>query len=1088
MVIKSFRYLAIIVFLCFYNSLFAQSDMLYIQGIDYNSASTETPSMSFVKGGGYLKMPFFIDEPTKFTFLVEAKTNKQGVESIVKDVIDFKNPNTVRIYVKPSKFKIIAGKEYSVNTSFYDPWIQKADKDGELIVELKEPSNCTVVIEDAHGGNKLENGSFEFSSEKSKFPGWNIFPSKSGAVSLSKSIKRTGDNSLCLTKNENEGSISFAISKPIKVDAGKSYLAAGYYHLEGAKYGSVFDFQVTISAPGKNDVVVEPLYTSQRVIYPLPIGNSKSGWDRTFMNVNIPADYKDATVAMQIKVTGVPYKVYFDDMEFRVNPSRAAQYSNYIDSALFKPFYSKEEVFSIWGKREPVKVEQPEIGKKAIMVNGNPVPSYAFASKFSDNWPNESAHKEILKHGIKMHFIPVRSWTEDSKTRTWNGAGKYDFSLVEENIATLLGYDPNILVMLDIGLDDYPEFCDEHPEARWVNAFGQTTVNEKEYWKPATERKPNEKWNVSLVAEATQVAYSDYLKALGEFLKNSVVGKSVVGINIAGGADGQWFRKGWLYNYGTFDRSPGAEAKFREWLTAKYSNDNLALQKAWNDKSITFEKVKFCTEDELKVPKFYFQSNVSGDQRFIDNLLFGEEAGIGVTDAINRYCRAFKDGLGRNAIALTYYPRRHDALRNLLDKPDLDGVIAVMEYGNTRNLGQCGGIQSTPGSLKLHNKIVLSEMDYRTEFATSWGEDGNHHRRNVVIMRSPDELANEMRRDLGNNLCQGQGGWFYGLCGHIWGNEEYYLVMEEGARAAELGVTEPLYEDQGQIALFHDEEVRSYMSLWSAGSYNKAQELNMYEIGAAYKSHMIATDYVRIPLSRSGVTFEDLLLTDLQHPDIGKFKIYVFANCATLTPEQIKYIKENLQKEGNVLVFFNNAGFSIGDFNENIKSLTGFKVKYDPAVIFHSGTFYNEIANAPAKGLTNIYTGSSTPLFYVDDRGAVSLATISGTKKVGAAMKNNGSWTSVYLSLPGVISPAFIREIAKMANVIPIGPQEDVTYAGNGFVVIHAMTAGEKTLYFNGKSDLFDITTGTTIAKGVNSYTMNMKAFETRWFKRRPTK
>ena len=1076
------------IFCLFIQKIFAQSDMLYIQGVNFNSASTETPGMSFVKGGGYLKMPFFIDEPTKYTFLIEAKTNKQGVESIVKDSIDFTNPNTVRIYVKPTKFKIFAGKEYSVNTSFYDPWIQKADKDGELIVELDEPSNCTVVIEDAQGGNKLENGSFEISDEKNKLSGWNIFPSRSGTVSLTKSIKRTGENSLCLSKNENEGNISFAISKPINVEAGKSYLAAGYYHLEDAKYGSVFDFQVTISAPGKKDVVVEPLYTSQRVVYPLPIGNSKSGWDRTFMNVNIPSDYKDATVAMQIKVTGVPYKVYFDDMEFRVNPTRAAQYSNYIDNALLKPFYSKEEVFSIWEKREPVKVEQPEIGKKAIMVNGKPIPSYAFASKFSDNWPNESAHKEILKHGIKIHFIPVRSWTEDSKTRTWNGKGKYDFSLVEDNIATLLGYDPNIYVMLDISLDDYPEFCDEHPEARWVNAFGETTVNEKEYWKPATERKPNEKWNVSLTAEATQAEYSAYLKALGEFLKNSVVGKSVVGINIAGGADGQWFRKGWLYNFGTFDRSPGAEAKFREWLTAKYNNNNSALQQAWHDKTITFENVKFCSEEELNVPKFYFQSKVPGDQRFIDNLLFGEEAGIGITDAINRYCRAFKDGLGRNAIALTYYPRRHDALRNLLDKPDLDGVIAVMEYGNTRNLGQCGGIQSTPGSLKLHNKIVLSEMDYRTEFATSWGEDGNHHRRNVVVMRSPKELANEMRRDLGNNLCQGQGGWFYGLCGHVWGNEEYYLVMEEGARAAELGSTEPMYEDHGQIALFHDETVRSYMSLWDAGEYNKSQSANMYEIGAAYKSHLIVADYIRIPFSRSGLTFEDLLLTDLQHPNLAKFKVYVFANCATITPEQINYIKKNLQKDGNVLVFMNNAGFSIGDFNTNIHDLVGFNVKYDSSKVFYPGTYYNPINKAPLKGLDNIYTSSSTPLFYVEDSKATPLAYISGTKKVGAAMKNNGNWTSVYLSLPGVMSPQFACEIAKLAKVTPIGPQEDVTYAGNGFLVIHAMTGGEKTLQWTGKSDLFDISTGTTVAKGVESFTMKMEAFDTRWFKRRPVK
>ena len=72
--------------------------------------------------------------------------------------------------------------------------------------------------------------------------------------------------------------------------------------------------------------------------------------------------------------------------------------------------------------------------------------------------------------------------------------------------------------------------------------------------------------------------------------------------------------------------------------------------------------------------------------------------------------------------------------------------------------------------------------------------------------------------------------------------------------------------------------------------------------------------------------------------------------------------------------------------------------------------------------------------------------------------------------------------------MVPVGPQEDVTYAGNGFIVIHAMTAGEKTLRWEGKSDLFDITTGTTVAKGAERFAIKMEAFETRWYKRRINK
>ena len=233
----------------------------------------------------------------------------------------------------------------------------------------------------------------------------------------------------------------------------------------------------------------------------------------------------------------------------------------------------------------------------------------------------------------------------------------------------------------------------------------------------------------------------------------------------------------------------------------------------------------------------------------------------------------------------------------------------------------------------------------------------------------------------------------------------------------------------------------------------------------------------------------------LANPPFGKKSSMTFTNeegeqeKEDLTyPDQIKFIQQNLQKDGNLLLFFNNAGYSIGNYEENIQNLTGMKIKCNAQKIIGKGSSYKELKGIPIKGLSNLPTASTTPLFYVDDATAIPLASISGTNKIGAAIKNNKTWSSVYLSLPGIISPEFIRGIAKLANVVPVGPQEDVTYAGNGFIVIHAMTAGEKTLQWEGKSDLFDITTGTTVAKGAESFAIKIEAFETRWYKRRISK
>ena len=103
------------------------------------------------------------------------------------------------------------------------------------------------------------------------------------------------------------------------------------------------------------------------------------------------------------------------------------------------------------------------------------------------------------------------------------------------------------------------------------------------------------------------------------------------------------------------------------------------------------------------------------------------------------------------------------------------------------------------------------------------------------------------------------------------------------------------------------------------------------------------------------------------------------------------------------------------------------------------------------------------------------------------AVKRFPDWTSVYISRLGGFTPRLLRNLAKEANMTPIGPEDDVTYAGNGFLVIHALKSGEKTLRWQGKSDVIDLETGETIAHGVDTLTFPMKAKETRWFQRRST-
>jgi hypothetical protein len=1044
----------------------AQSDVPYDDATLTGVSSGETPTITFLQGAGKATISFYQEEPEKITFLVDAQRPVSGVVGVYRPPADSASPSIVRLQVTPTAFPFRAGRNYSINASYFDPWVQTAQTDGQLILELPQASNCTIVIEEA-GENLIANGSFEEVAAPSLPAGFTV---STGQVSVSRQHRHRGNHSLRLTNRESRGTV-VQYADAVPVAAGESYLAAVYYHLEGARYGSVFNFRVRIAAPGRKDIVYEPLYTSERIIYPMPIANRPGGWQRSFMNVPIPEDYKNATATVRLEMSGTPFTIYFDDLELRLNPSPANQYAHLVSEAMSQPVYSREEVYRKMQAREPARVTLPDTGRTPLRIDGQTVPLLAFASIPSPDWPNQSAHKEFFRHGIDLHFIPADAYSPNPEERTWLGKDRYDFSPIEDRLAKVLGFNPNAYVLLYIGDAAYPELGDQHPEARWVNAHGDYSVGEKEAWRAASQRKSGEQWNLSYSAQPVRQQTADYFRALGDYLKTSELGKAVVGIHIGGGTDGQWFRRGWGRGFGSFDYSAGAQRQFAAWLRRKYRNNVDSLRTLWGDETVTFETARLASEAERGVEKYYLQEDNPADRKVIDSNLFGDEGNDALCETINAYCRSFKEGIGRPALTLTYYPKKHNNLRCLINEPYLDGILGVMEYGYLRNLGQTGGNESSPASLGLHSKLFLTEMDYRTEYSSSWGEDANHHARNVVIMRTPEQLGNQMRRDLGNSLAQGQGGWFYGLSGHIWGSDDYYLVMDEAVKAVELATNEPLPDDHGQIAVFLDEKGRSYLSTWKE---------------AALSSHYMGTYWARVPFSRSGVSWDDYLLEDVTHQNRPDYKVNVFLNSATLDAEQIKFIQDSLQRDGNVLLFFNNTGYSGGNHASTIQAVSGIQVKVDLSTELGPDTGYQGVADAPLSGLDHIRSFSSTPLFYVDDPQATPLATIQGTDRVGAAVRKFADWTGVYLSLPGVISPQFIREVVALADVTPIGPAEDVTYAGNGFIVVHAMTPGEKILRWEEESDLFDITTGRTVAHQTDRYSLTMKAFETRWFKRRP--
>jgi hypothetical protein len=222
-------------------------------------------------------------------------------------------------------------------------------------------------------------------------------------------------------------------------------------------------------------------------------------------------------------------------------------------------------------------------------------------------------------------------------------------------------------------------------------------------------------------------------------------------------------------------------------------------------------------------------------------------------------------------------------------------------------------------------------------------------------------------------------------------------------------------------------------------------------------------------------------------PGRAEYKVYFFLSAPTISSEQIEWIKKNLQKSGNVLVFVNAAGISSnrGSFEDNIKALTGMRIKYDMNKVSVFRLMPMKSSDRMAEGLKdNVLSEMKQPLFYVDDNTATTIGKVKGTNKTGWAVKRFKDWTSVYVSLPGAFTPELIRNIVAEAGMTPIGPCDDVTTAGNGFMTIHALFNGQKTLRWDKKCDLLDLTCGKLVGRNINTISFPMKAGETRWFRK----
>lgn len=824
---------------------------------------------------------------------------------------------------------------------------------------------------------------------------------------------------------------------------------------------------------------VRPLVQVRRGVYLMVTQHTADSPDQqlpnTFGNSNLPLvadEWQEATARVTLREGNtrlrvqclqafLPSEVCWDDLQ--VEEAGAEPPPRY-EPPVPEVLPDLEPARRIVSRRQRAQVQVTQVGgRPRLSVDGKPVPWAFYVSPFWN--PKDAQIADFRDAGVRVYLVPLVLGRGVYADRgPWLGAGKYDFSEVDELLWRVLRVDPEGYVIFYMACDAYREWGEEHPEDVTQDQNGLRAVVQMHPKRWGSDPVAPERYGPSLVSQRLREDTAETLRRLVAHVEASDPGKAVIGYHVAGYNDGQWFQ--WARLYGDdihlADYCPAAQASFREWLGRRYGGDVKALRAAWNQPDVSFETAavppfdRYWAEGDILDPKLY------GD--VVDHTRFYSE---GVAETIMGLAKVIKQASGRRVLCGTYYEDitcnspNHIALGRFLADDALDYFAGPAAY-SIRMAGCQGAIRSVFGSTLLHGRMYLTEQDWR-----SWHSTPSEAANNFAWGRAETaEVHNAMvRRECGMMLAFGTGTWWYDMSGGWFRDDQIMAAIAESMKAFALEGN--LREvPRADVALVVSEDSNHAIAPRDGGAFR----------------HAAITGQIQ-DINLAGVPYRVYLQSDLGDPDLPDHRVWIFVNAYAISDSERAGI-ERLKSAGRTLVFIHAPGaFGAHDTAGAIAEVTGIAVK--PAEGLTSPqTIPLETGHPVLEGLVgglNMPGGVKSPLFEVTDADAVPLARYGGSQKTSAALRDFGDWRSVYVSGPG-LTPEFVHNLAKWAGCWCAAPPGDAVYASQSFMTIHALFPGAKTLTLAGPSRVTDLISGEVISDRTQTIDVRMQRGETRWF------